>query len=65
VRVSLYDLNGRFIRAIYDEPAAAPGAHEVSIDGRGADRRTLPSGVYFYRIESPDGADSGRFTILK
>jgi hypothetical protein len=65
VRVSLYDLHGRFVRTLWEDRAAPAGAHEIGIDGRDANRRPLPSGVYFYRIESPDGAASGRFTVLK
>jgi hypothetical protein len=65
VRVSLFDLSGRFIRSLWENPAAPAGAHEVAVDGRGADRRPLSSGVYFYRIESVDGIASGRFTVLK
>jgi len=65
VRVTLYDLHGRFVRTVWDHAASAAGAHEIGIDGRGADRRPLSSGVYFYRIESPDGMSSGRFTVLK
>ncbi|HEU4334375.1 MAG TPA: putative Ig domain-containing protein [Candidatus Eisenbacteria bacterium] len=65
VKVALFDLNGRLVRTLRDEASALAGAHEVAIDGRGSDRRTLPSGVYFFRIESPDGSSSGRFTVLK
>lgn len=65
VRVSLFDLQGRFIRSLWESQAAAPGAHEIPVEARGADGRTLSSGVYFFRIESRDGVDTGRFTVLK
>ncbi len=65
VRVSLFDINGRFIRTLWASQAAAPGAHEIPVEARGADGRTLSSGVYFFRIESKDGVDTGRFTVLK
>jgi len=65
VRVSLFDLNGRLIRTLWESQAATPGAHEISVEARGADGRTLSSGVYFFRIESRDGVDTGRFTVLK
>lgn len=47
VRVSLFDLNGRFIRHLWESQAATPGAHEIPVEARGADGRTLSSGVYF------------------
>ncbi|HET9951678.1 MAG TPA: putative Ig domain-containing protein [Candidatus Eisenbacteria bacterium] len=65
VRVSLYDLNGRLVRTLLRQEAVAPGAHEVTFEARDSDGRTLSSGVYFYRIESRDGVDTGRFTVLK
>ncbi|MEK7316991.1 MAG: Ig-like domain-containing protein, partial [Candidatus Eisenbacteria bacterium] len=65
VRVSLFDLQGRFLRTIWERQSAAPGAHEVPVEARGAGGRTLSSGVYFFRIESSDGVDTGRFTVLK
>jgi hypothetical protein len=37
----------------------------VRIDGAGERGGVLPSGVYFYRVDSPDGTITGRFAILK
>jgi hypothetical protein len=65
IRVTLYDAQGRFIRSLRENAHASAGEQEITIDGRGGDGRSLASGVYFYRIESPDGGESGRFTILK
>ena len=65
VKVALYDLNGRLVRTLLHEPMVAPGAHEITFEARNGDGRTLSSGVYFYKIESRDGVDTGRFTVLK
>jgi hypothetical protein len=65
VRVSLFDLNGRLVRTLWRQDAVAPGGHEIPVDARRADGSTLSSGVYFYRIESSDAVETGRFTILK
>ena len=65
VRVALYDLNGRLVRTLMRQDAVEPGAHEISFEARDGNGRTLSSGVYFYRIESRDGVDTGRFTVLK
>ena len=65
VRVSLFDLNGRLVRTLWRKDAAPAGAYKVPVEARGDDGRSLPSGVYFYRIESRDGTDTGRFTVLK
>ncbi len=65
VRVSMFDLQGRLVRTLMEAPIAPAGKHEVGIDGRGERGEVLPSGVYFYQLESPDGTASGRFAILK
>jgi hypothetical protein len=65
IRVKLYDARGRFVRTLEDRSSAASGYHDVRIDGRDERGNRLATGVYFYRVESPDGVFGGRFTILK
>ncbi|HEU4333891.1 MAG TPA: FlgD immunoglobulin-like domain containing protein, partial [Candidatus Eisenbacteria bacterium] len=65
IRVRLYDARGRFVRTLEDRSGAASGYHDVRIDGRDDRGNRLATGVYFYRVESPDGVFGGRFTILK
>jgi hypothetical protein len=65
LRVAIYDVSGRLVRVVCDEPSAAAGYHDFAIDGRGSHGETLSSGVYFYRVEAAEGVDRGRFTILK
>jgi len=63
-RVKLFDLIGRLVQTI-DQTYSAAGYHEVLIDGYGTSGEQLPSGVYFYRIESAEGSSTGRFVILR
>ena len=53
VRLTLYDLDGRVVRALVKEELPA-GAHEARWDGRGADGRQLADGVYFARLSVAD-----------
>ena len=53
VRLALYDLNGRVVRALVKEELAA-GEHEARWDGRDADGRRLADGVYFARLAVAD-----------
>ena len=48
-----------------DHASMSAGNHYVSLDGLGRDGRPLPSGVYYYKIDSPEGLTSGKFTILR
>ena len=60
VRVRLFDLNGRLVRTLLDDPAAAAGYHDLRIDGS-----PLASGLYFYRIDAAEGHTFGKFSVLK
>jgi hypothetical protein len=64
VRVYLFDVTGRLVRVLLDKSSVEPGYHDVLV-GRGAARKTLPSGVYFFRIEAAEGTAVGRLVVLK
>jgi hypothetical protein len=65
LRVRVFDLNGRLVRTLVDRSSASADRYEIPIDGRDAQGRALASGVYFFRIESAGGAETGRFAILR
>jgi len=65
VRISVYDVSGRLIRVLVNQPFLAAGRHDVEIDGRDGLGRKLASGIYVYRVEAAGALTSGRFTILK
>ena len=65
VSVQVFDRAGGLVRTILDVPSMAVGTRRVSIDGRGDRGAPMASGIYFYRINTPDGIVTGRFTILK
>jgi hypothetical protein len=64
-RVEVFDLSGRRVQRLMDEPSLPAGYHDVRISARREDGGSLASGVYFYRIEAAEGRRTGRFTILK
>jgi hypothetical protein len=41
------------------------GYHDLPIDTHDEDGRALPSGIYFYRLESAEGVRTGRLTLLR
>jgi hypothetical protein len=65
VRIDMFDIQGRLVRALVDAPAMTAGTHEVKIDGRGERGEKLPSGVYYIRGTSSEGAFKHLVTILK
>jgi hypothetical protein len=65
VKVSLFDTHGRLVRSLLDESMLPAGYHDLRLDGADSGGRKLPSGIYFYRIETSQGARTGRFAITR
>jgi hypothetical protein len=59
ISVTLYDIAGRSIQNLLDVHMDA-GTHSVNIETHG-----LASGIYFVRVESPDGTGSKTMTIVR
>lgn len=59
VRIALFDVLGRRVRALHDGPLV-PGEHAVEIDGAG-----LPSGVYFVRATGEGISRTVPVTLLR
>ena len=60
----LYDIQGRLVRTLLDERSSLPGHRVIGIDTPKAGVGALPSGVYFYRVDSVEGSLSGRIVLL-
>jgi hypothetical protein len=65
VRVRLFDLSGRLIRTILEEPSMNAGVHSTRIDGLDHAGKPISSGVIFYQVESPQRLERGRIVILR
>jgi hypothetical protein len=65
VRISLFDLSGRLVRSISEPAPSGSRLHQVRLDGLAGGGRALGSGIYFYRVEAPDGTAEGRFILLR
>lgn len=59
VQLQIYDVTGRKVATILDEPYS-PGAHEVRFDAG-----SLASGIYFYRIQAENFTESRRMVLIK
>ncbi|MGH7488589.1 MAG: T9SS type A sorting domain-containing protein, partial [bacterium] len=60
-RVRLFDSTGRLIRTILNNPSLGSGDHVIRVDWSG---RGVASGVYFYRVETPEASQTGRIVFL-
>lgn len=59
VSLKVYDMVGREVAVLIDEVMSS-GQHSASFDASG-----LPSGVYFYRLETSTGSLSRKMTLIK
>lgn len=64
VRLSIYDLRGRVVHTLVDEPMPA-GNHRAIWRGRDGSGRPVGSGVYFFRLEVGDYTVERKMVMLK
>jgi len=64
VTLTVFDVNGRLIRVLVDRDLDA-GTRSVTWDGRDSMGRSAASGVYFYRLETPNYGESRKMILLK
>jgi hypothetical protein len=62
--VRIFDVQGKAVATVVKESLSA-GVYRVRWDGTSDEGRTLSSGVYFARLESPGGRDSKRLLMIK
>lgn len=65
LRVEVLDIAGRRVRGLMNEREAPAGLYELPITRAGDDGGRLRPGMYFWRIQSPEGAKTGRFVMLQ
>ena len=59
VSIKLFDLQGKIVSILVDEEMAA-GEYQIVFDAQ-----SIPSGVYFYRIDAEEFVQTKKLTLLK
>jgi len=65
VRLNVYSVAGKLVRTLVNGRHEEAKTYQTSWDGRDDDGRPLPSGVFFYRLESPDASVMKTMVLLK
>ena len=65
VRLRVYDVSGRLVRALIAGEAYEPGRHEVVWNGRDDAGRQAASGAYFYRLDAGESSETRRMVLIK
>jgi hypothetical protein len=64
VRLQIFSTRGQLVRVLVDEAMSA-GEHSAVWDGRTLTGRPVASGVYFYRLSTPDGQWTRKMSLIK
>ncbi len=64
VNLSVYDLGGRLVKSLVDEPQG-PGCYSVVWSGRDGEGAEVPQGVYFYRLSAGDLTATRKLVLLR
>ena len=64
VSLSVYNVAGQLVATLVDGKRPA-GAHQIRWDSRDATGLPVPSGLYFYRIETENFRQTRKMTLLK
>lgn len=65
VTLKIYDLLGRGVKTLVDDVEETAGQHAVIWDGTGHDGRQVASGVYFYRLTTPNGSITNKAVLIR
>ncbi|MDH3892503.1 MAG: T9SS type A sorting domain-containing protein [candidate division Zixibacteria bacterium] len=64
VRLTVYDLLGRQVMTLLDSRLDA-GRHSTTWNGRDQNGQVVSSGVYFYRLKTPNSEETRKMILLK
>jgi hypothetical protein len=64
VVLQVFDTRGRFVRTLLDAEVG-PGSRTVHWDGRNTHDDQVPSGIYFYRLESGNDRQVRKMVLIK
>ena len=64
VQAQIYDIRGRLVRSLLKQTFTA-GQHVLVWDGLDDSRLQVPSGIYYYRIQTDSGSKIRKMTLIR
>lgn len=64
ISIKIYNLSGQFVREIFIG-SNKPGSYRLYFDGKDGKGQKLPSGVYFYQLESEEIKKTKKMVIIR
>ena len=65
VRLTVFDIRGRVVRILVDEPGHSAGAGSATWDGRDQFGVRVASGIYFYRLTAGSFEETRKVVLVK
>ena len=62
--LSVYNVRGQLVRSLVDGMKST-GTYQIQWDGKDDAGRTLPSGVYFYRLQAGEFNQTRKMVMMK
>ncbi|MDD3548320.1 MAG: FlgD immunoglobulin-like domain containing protein, partial [Candidatus Cloacimonetes bacterium] len=64
VILDVFNIKGQKVKRLCDRELPR-GQHSIQWNGRDADNRPVASGMYFYRLSSPEGVQTRKMMLIK
>nr|MDK2851620.1 hypothetical protein [Candidatus Cloacimonadota bacterium] len=64
VRLDIYNIKGQLVKTLLDQDMEA-GLHSAVWDGKDMNNKAVASGIYFYRLSSPQMTQTKRMLLMK
>ena len=65
VLLQVFSVKGNLVQTLVDARIDRAATYQVTWNGQGEDGRSLASGIYFYRLDSPHGVEMKKMLLLK
>jgi len=65
VEIVIYNSRGHVVNSIIDNKKMGAGEHIVNWNGRNSNGNLVSSGIYFYRLKTPDFVKIGKAVLIK
>jgi len=62
--LKIYNITGELVRTLVDSPLSS-GEYDLKWDGRDGRNRAMPSGVYFYQLDTGSQKATGKLTFIR
>lgn len=65
VLLEVYDITGKLVKTLVNEVKPSNGKYSINWDGRDFMGRTIPNGIYFYRLQTGDFILTEKLILIK